>query len=201
MERRSGDRACRPSRPTVVPSVCAGGMAAGACSVGWEHALTHLLKSSLSGVSAWLDTNLPGAAGIFLCPFETAGSHRRMGGLSRRRASGRGWRSTFYKCAHECTERCICHSSTHSPLKQQRAIVALVVRVASAAHCNVFVCEAIVRRPRQRPPAQAERASASCRRLQQRPYWQLRTGVRIRVRVRNRLLSGIRTFRIPEGRL
>jgi hypothetical protein len=151
MERRSGDRACRPSRPTVVPSVCAGGMAAGACSVGWEHALTHLLKSSLSGVSAWLDTNLPGAAGIFLCPFETAGSHRRMGGLSRRRASGRGWRSTFYKCAHECTERCICHSSTHSPLKQQRAIVALVVRVASAAHCNVFVCEAIVRRPRQAP--------------------------------------------------
>ena len=201
MERRSGDRACRPSRPTVVPSVCAGGMAAGACSVGWEHALTHLLKSSLSGVSAWLDTNLPGAAGIFLCPFETAGSHRRMGGLSRRRASGRGWRSTFYKCAHECTERCICHSSTHSPLKQQRAIVALVVRVASAAHCNVFVRAAIVGRPRQRPPAQAERASASCRRLQQRPYWQLRTGVRIRVRVRNRLLFGIRRIRCPEGRL
>jgi hypothetical protein len=46
--------------------------------------------------------------------------------------------------------------------------------------CNVFVRAAIVCRPRQAPPVQAERARAHRGVFQLRPLWQLRTGVGIR---------------------
>jgi len=153
-----------------------------------------------SELSALIDTNLPRRASF--------GAHLRLPariadwavGTGVGQAAVRGG-TYFISVCTSALMRCICHNSTHSPLKQKRAIVALVVRVASAAHCNVFVCAPIAGRPRQPPPVQAERASACLRRLQPRPYWQLRTGVRIRVRVRVRLLFGIRRIRSPEGRL
>ena len=87
-----------------------------------------------------------------------------MGGRGRRRASGSAW-STFYKCAHECTERCIRYSSTHSPLKQQRAIVALVVRVASAAVLREGPCGELapIAPAYHRPPSGGGAGTPFCR--------------------------------------
>ena len=68
-------------------------------------------------------------------------------------------------------------------LEHEGAIILLLVRVAPAAHSNVRVCSLIVGRPREGSSAQAERARPRCGLFQVRPLGELRTGVRIRVRI------------------